>query len=436
MSAAARVPLDPLETRDPQGRERELLAALPRQIALAKEQTAAYAEILRDVAPHAVTCRTTLGAVPVTRKHELLARQRAWAGVDPFGGFSVVGWPRLHSARRARRVFQSPGPMYEPEAYRTDYWRMGRALRAAGFEDGDLVHNSFSYHLTPAGSMLETGANAIGCTVFAAGTGNTEHQLQALVDLAPDGYVGTPSFLRVLLEKADEAKVCVKSLRKALVSGEAFPAALRDWLRGRGIEAYQAYATADVGSIAYETQAREGLVVDEGVLVEIVRPDTGEPVAHGEVGEVVVTTFNPDYPLIRLATGDLSAVLPGACPTGRTNLRLKGWMGRTDQLTKVRGMFVHPSQVADVIRDFPHVRKARLVVAADMARDEMTLQVETHDVPEGLADALVDGLRRITKLRGAVVVMAPGTLPDDGKVIEDRRGAPLLHPFDTRRSHE
>jgi phenylacetate-CoA ligase len=321
----------------------------------------------------------------------------------------------------ARRVYQSPGPIYEPEGGSADYWRIARALRAAGFEAGDLVHNSFSYHLTPGAWMMESGAQALGCTVFPGGVGNTELQLQAMADLRPDAYCGTPSFLRILLEKAAETGVAVPSLKKALVSGEAFPPSLRDWLKERGIEGYQAYATADVGLIAYETAARQGLVVDEGVLVEIVRPGTGDPVPEGEVGEVVVTVLHPEYPLVRFGTGDLSAVLPGPCPTGRTNGRIKGWMGRADQTAKVRGMFVHPSQVAEVLRRHTGISRARLVVAGEMANDRMTLRVEVAGASEGLGEAVASTVRDVTKLRCDVEMVTPGSLPNDGKVIEDAR---------------
>ncbi|MEO7055615.1 MAG: AMP-binding protein, partial [Caldimonas sp.] len=307
------------------------------------------------------------------------------------------------------------------EGARPDYWRMARALFAAGFRAGDLVHNSFSYHFTPAGSMMESSAQAIGCTVFPAGIGQTEQQLQAMAHLRPDAYVGTPSFLKLLLDKADESGVALPSLTKASVGGEAFPAALQDWLHGRGVEAYQSYGTADLGLVAYETPAREGLVLDESVIVEIVRPGTGEPVPDGEVGEVVVTTLNPDYPLIRFGTGDLSAVLPGSCPTGRTNQRIRGWLGRADQSVKVRGMFVHPSQVAEIARRHPEFGRTRLVVEGELADDRMTLHAEVAGSPEGLAERAAQSIRDITKLRGAVVLCEPASLPNDGKVIDDRR---------------
>ena len=412
---------DTLETRDPQQREREVFALLPAQVARAQSQAAAWGEVLAGVQPAQVTDRAALARLPVTRKHELLARQQAQRGSDPFGGFATIGWRGLLAPRGARRVFQSPGPIYEPEGEAADYWRMARAIFAAGFRAGDLIHNSFSYHLTPAGSMMETGAHALGCTVFAGGVGNTELQLQAMTELRPHGYVGTPSFLKIALDKAAESGIQLPSLTKAMVSGEAFPPSLRDWLAERGVQAYQCYATADLGLIAYETPAREGLVLDEGVIVEIVRPGTGDPVPEGEVGELVVTSLNPDYPLIRFGTGDLSAILPGTCPTGRTHARIKGWMGRADQTTKVRGMFVHPSQVAEIVRRHPQVQRARLVVEGEMANDRMTLHCEVPGAPDGLESRLADTIRDVTKLRGAVTLVAPGALPNDGKVIEDAR---------------
>ena len=408
--------MDTLETRAPAEREAALLAALPAQIAHARAASPAFAEILSGIDPAAITSRAALATLPVTRKHELLARQQAQRATDVFGGFSTIGF-----GAAMPRVFSSPGPMYEPEGTRRDYWRMARALYAAGFRAGELVHNSFSYHFVPAGSMMESGAHALGCSVFPGGTGQTEQQVQAMAELRPAGYIGTPSFLKIIVEKAAEMKVALPSVTKALLSAEAFPPSLRDWLAERGIAGYQCYATADLGLIAYETEAREGLVLDEGVIVEIVRPGTGDPVQEGEVGELVVTTLNRDYPLIRFGTGDLSAVLPGACPTGRTNTRIKGWMGRADQTTKVRGMFVHPAQIAEIARRFPEVIKARLVVSGEMANDSMALQVETSSSPEGLDQRIGEAIRDVTKLRGAVELLAPGSLPNDGKVIEDAR---------------
>ena len=412
---------DTLEQRDPARREAALMAALPGHIAHAQQATAAFAEILAGVNTAEINSRAALAGLPVTRKTELLARQQALRAQDPFGGFSAIGWRGLRANKGARRVYQSPGPIYEPEGHGTDYWRMARAIFAAGFRAGDLAHVSFSYHLTPAGAMMESGAHAVGCTTFAGGIGNTELQLQAVVELRPHGYIGTPSFLKILVEKAIETGADIRSLTKASVGGEACPPSLREWLAERGVAAYQSYGTADCGLIAYETSARQGLVVDEGVILEIVRPGTGDVLPDGEVGEVVVTVLNPDYPLVRFGTGDLSAVLAGPCPTGRSNLRIQGWMGRADQTTKVRGMFVHPGQVADVARRHPEVRKARLVVEGEMANDRMTLKVEVQGAPDGLAAAVAASVRDVTKLRAEVVLAAPGSLPNDGKVIEDAR---------------
>jgi phenylacetate-CoA ligase len=402
---------DARETRDPAEREKELLARLPAQIAHAREHTTAFAKLLADVDPATITTREALAALPVTRKSELLELQK---GARPFGGFAAVGW-----GPGCARVFASPGPIYEPEGRRPDYWRLARAFFAAGFREGDLVHNTFSYHMTPAGSMMETAAHALGCTVFPGGVGQTEQQLEAISHLKPVAYTGTPSFLRILIEKADEAGLAVP-FTKAFVSGEAFPPSQRDALAARGIAAFQAYATADIGLIAYETPAREGLVIDEDVLVEIVRPGTGDPVPDGEVGEVVVTTFNPDYPLIRFGTGDLSAVMPGMSPCGRTNRRIKGWMGRADQTTKVKGMFVHPGQIATVLKRHPEVARARLVVDNPDLVDRMTLQCEVPG-SDALREALVNSLREATKLRAEVAFVGAGTLPNDGKVIDDIR---------------
>ena len=404
---------DRLETRDPEQREHEQLAALRRQVAHAKSRAPAFAKILEGVDAEELTTRAALARLPVTRKSDLVELQKA---SQPFGGFAAVRWGE------AARVFASPGPIYEPEGRRADYWRLARALYAAGFRGGNLVHNCFSYHLTPAGSMLETGAQAIGCTVFPGGTGQTELQVQAMSDLRPDGYVGTPSFLKIILEKADELGIALPSLTKALLSGEAFLAAQRDALAARGIRGYQVYASADLGVMAYESPAREGLIVDEGVLVEIVRPGTDDPVAPGEVGEVVVTTlFNPDYPLIRFGTGDLSALLPGVSSCGRTNMRVKGWLGRADQTTKVKGMFVHPAQVAAIVARHREINRARLVVDNPDGNDRMTLHVEVAGSTSSQAEAIVATIRDVTKLRGEVAFLAPGELPNDGKVIDDKR---------------
>ena len=407
---------DALETRSSADREAAQMSALPGQLAHAKQHSAAFADILRDIDVSDISSRAALTRIPVTRKSELLERQKAKRQHDAFGGFSaLVRGPAMS------RIFSSPGPIYEPEGASRDYWRAGRALFAAGFRAGELVHNSFSYHMTPGAFILESGAHAVGCTVFPGGIGQTEQQLEAMVDLKPDAYTGTPSFLRILLEKAAETGTDIRSLRKASVGGEACPPSLTAWFKERGVDVYQTYATADLGLVAYETAAREGLVLDEGVVVEIVRPGTGIPVADGEVGELVVTTLNPAYPLIRFGTGDLSAILPGQCPTGRTAPRIKGWMGRADQTTKIKGMFVHPSQVAEIVRRFPAVKKARLVVSGEMANDQMCLQVEATEVDNGLRDKVAEAIREVTKLRGDVQVVRPGSLPNDGKVIEDAR---------------
>jgi phenylacetate-CoA ligase len=389
------------------------MAALRRQIALAKARAPAFATILRNVDPAAIESRAALTGIPVTRKSDLVLRQK---DSRPFGGLAAV------ARGSAAQVFASPGPIYEPAGRGADWWRLARSLFAAGFRAGDLVHNSYAYHLTPAGAMLESGALALGCTVFPGGTGQTELQLQAMADLRPDGYVGTPSFLRIILDKADEQGVALPHLSKAQVSGEPFPPSLRDALKARGIEGYQVYASADLGSIAYESVAREGLIVDEGVLVEILRPGTGDPVPQGEVGEVVVTTlFNTDYPLIRFGTGDLSAIMPGRSPCGRSNARIKGWMGRADQTTKVKGMFVHPSQVAAVLARHADIVKARLIVDNPDGVDRMMLLCEVRNAHASLVNAIVDSLRDVTKLRGEAALREPGSLPNDGKVIDDTR---------------
>ena len=408
---------DTLETRDPELRERAQLAQLRVQLAYARASTSAYAKLLADVEPAAITSREALARIPVVRKSELVEMQKT---ARPFGGFAASGWGS--ERRRAVLVFASPGPLYEPEGEAADYWRLARALFAAGFRAGDLVHNCFSYHFTPGGAMLESGARALGCTVFRGGVGQTELQVQAMAELRPDGYVGTPSFLKVILEKADEQGVRLPSIRKALLSGEAFPASLREALTARDIAAYQVYATADVGTVAYESEAREGLIIDEGVLVEIVRPGTGDPVAPGEVGEVVVTELaNLDYPLIRFGTGDLSAVMAGVSPCGRSNMRIKGWLGRADQTTKVKGMFVHPSQVAQIASRHAEILKARLVVDTADGTDRMTLHVEIADNRTTSAEAIIASIREITKLRGEIAFHSPGKLPNDGKVIDDKR---------------
>lgn len=427
-----RTHFDALESRDPAQREAALMAALSVQVAHAQRHAGALADSLVGVDAATITSRAALATLPVIRKPELIARQQAAQAQpgsgNPFGGYATIGWRAQGATRRARRVFQSPGPIYEPEGMTRDYWRMARALHAAGLRAGDLAHNSFSYHLTPGGQMAEAGALSLGCTVFPGGVGNTELQLQAMVALRPQAYVGTPSFLKLLVERAAEGGIDIGSLDKALVSGEAFPPSLRDWLTERGIQAYQSYATADVGLIAFETSAREGLVLDESVIVEIVRPGSSEPVpeprpGHApEVGEVVVTTLNPDCPLIRFGTGDLSAVLPGRCPSGRTNTRLRGWLGRADQSAKVRGMFVHASQVAEIKKRHPEIGRARLMIDGEIGNDRMTLHAELPlAAPAALTERVALSLREITKLRGEIVWVQPGQLPNDGKVIEDAR---------------
>ena len=401
---------DALEIRDPQQREQELFGALPDHLDYAMANAPYFGQHLAGIDPRAITSRAALAALPVTRKSDLHDLQKLNM---PFGGLTTVGPGQL------ARLFVSPGPIYDPEGRTADYWGTARVLFAAGFRAGDIVHNTFSYHLTPAGSMFETGAHALGCAVIPAGVGQTEMQLGAIGALRPDVYVGTPSFLKLLLEKADELKTDMSSIRRALVSGEAFLPPVRELLKARGIDASQAYGTADLGMIAYESPARDGLIANENMILEIVRPGTGDPVADGEVGEVVVTTFNRHYPLLRFATGDLTAVLSGISPCGRTNLRIKGWMGRADQTTKVRGLFVHPHQVAEIVKRHPEVVRARLLVSHEDGNDAMRLLCESASALslEGVAVSIRD----VTKLRGEVRAVALGTLPNDGKVIEDLR---------------
>ncbi|MDX1527451.1 MAG: AMP-binding protein [Gammaproteobacteria bacterium] len=403
---------DSLETRDQAEREQAQFATLPRQLENAKKNAPAFATLLEDVNPADVTDREALARLPVMRKSELLERQKA---DPPFGGLAAI------PVAEASRVFTSPGPIYEPEGSGEDYWRLARALFAAGVRKGDLIHNTFSYHFTPAGAMLESGARALGCPVIPAGVGQTELQVQAIAHLKPAAYVGTPSFLNIILEKAAEMKADVSSITKGLVSGEALPPSLRAQLKGRGVDVLQCYASADLGLIAYESEAREGLIIDEGVIVEIARPGTGDPVPEGEVGEVVVTTLTAEYPLIRFGTGDLSAVMPGISPCGRSNMRIKGWMGRADQTTKVKGMFVHPSQIAAVVDRHGQVTRARLVVESINNQDVMTLHCESAEQDADLVKAIASSIREVCKLRGEVKLVAPGSLPNDGKVIEDAR---------------
>ena len=403
---------DALETRAPEMRERSLMAGLPGQIAHAKRSAPGWARILSEVDPAAVTGRAALSRLPVTRKSDLIALQKA---ERPFGGLNAAPVPQLG------RIFVSPGPIYDPEGRGRDWWRAARALFAAGFRSGDLAVNTFAYHFTPAGSMMEAGALALGCTVVPGGTGQTEMQVATIADLRASAYIGTPSFLKLIVEKADELKADIGSLKKAAVGAEYLPAALRAAMSERGIRVLQSYASADLGLIAYESEALEGMILDEGLILEIVRPGTGDTVSDGEVGEVV-TTFNPDYPLVRFGTGDLSAVLPGASPCGRTNTRIRGWMGRADQTTKVKGMFVHPSQVAEILKRHPAVLKARLVVDNPGGSDRMTLHCEVRVAPQpDLARAVAESIREVTKLRGEVAFAKPGELANDGKVIEDAK---------------
>lgn len=403
---------DKLETRDAMTRSLALQMDLPRQIARAKENTTAYADTLSGVDPTSIISQQALAELPVTRKADLIERQ---AANKPFGGMATA------AAGKMRRVYSSPGPIYEPESHAADYWRMGRALHAAGFRAGDLIHNTFSYHFTPAGFMFESGAEAVGCGVFAAGIGQTEMQLAAISDLQPGGYAGTPSFLKILLEKAADTGVDVSSLKRALVSGEALPPSLRATLEAFELTVRQCYATADVGLIAYESDAMDGLIVDENIILELVTPGTGDPVAEGEVGEIVITSFSDAYPLVRFATGDLSKFLAGESPCGRTNLRIAGWMGRADQTTKVKGMFVHPEQIAAVIKKHPQVSKARLVVDSVDANDVMTLHCECAETDDSLAAAIASTVKDLCKLRGEVQLVAIGSLANDGKVIDDVR---------------
>ena len=403
---------DALETRDAEERERDLFARLPGHVAQAKDNAPYFGALLADADARAMTSRAALATLPVTRKSDLVGLQKERL---PFGGLLAV------PASGLARIFSSPGPIYDPEARRPDFWRFARALYAAGIRSGDIVHNCFSYHLTPAGAMFESAAHAMGCAVIPAGVGNTEQQLRTIADVRPTAYSGTPSFLKILLDKGREAGIDISSLARGLVGGEALPPSLRAEIADAGVDVLQCYGTADLGNIAYESPAREGLIVDEEVIVEIVRPGTGEPVADGEVGEVVVTPMVAEYPLIRFATGDLSAILPGVSPCGRTNMRIKGWMGRADQTTKVKGMFVHPEQIAETIARHGEVKKARLVVERIDNLDVMTLKCEAEGAPSGLAGGLIESMQAVCKLRGRVELVSPGSLPNDGKVIEDTR---------------
>jgi phenylacetate-CoA ligase len=403
---------DDLEIRAPEQREVDHFAALPGIIDHAKAEAPYFADLLKDVDGAAVASRAELAALPVTRKSDLLELQKT---SPPLGGVAATPLGRM------ARLFMSPGPICEPQGAAEDYWRFARAMFAAGFRAGDIIHNTFSYHLTPGGFIMDSGARALGCAVIPAGVGQTEQQVQAIATLRPNGFLGTPSFLKILYAKGEELGFDLSSITRASVGGEAVPPSLRGEFKDMGVTVTQGYATADIGLIGYESPAMEGLIVAEGIIVEILRPGTGDPVDEGEVGEVVVTSFSRDYPLIRFGTGDLSAVMPGISPCGRTNMRLKGWMGRADQRTKVKGMFVDPAQVAEVLKRHPEIKKGRLVVDNPDGKDAMTLRVEVEGGGDGLADAIAETTQSVCKVKGAVEIADPGSLANDGKVIDDVR---------------
>jgi phenylacetate-CoA ligase len=403
--------LDDLETRSPEAREADLFARL-RPVLAAALATPGYGERLKGVDPAAVTDRKALASLPILRKADLPALQKA---APPFGGFVTA------SLGSFGRLFTSPGPIFEPEGTGIDPWGAGRGLFAAGFRRGDVVINTFSYHLTPGGFIMDSAARSLGCAVIPAGPGNTEQQMEVILAYRPQAYAGTPDFLKILIEAAEARGVDISCIKRAVVSGAAFPPSLQAWVRERGIDAYQLYATADIGVIAYETGAREGMVLNENLIVEIVRPGTGDPVAEGEVGEIVVTNLDPHHPQIRLALGDLTAVLPGASACGRSNTRIRGWMGRADQTAKIKGMFVRPEQVAEIARRHAEIAKLRLVIGRANELDTMTLRAEIYAEPAGLVDAVSSTLQQVTKLKGAVEILPLGALPNDGKVIADER---------------
>jgi phenylacetate-CoA ligase len=402
---------DALETRDPAAREREQFAALSGVIARAMTAPG-WAKHLTGIDPKQINSRAALATLPVLHKSDISALQKK---NPPFGGLNVT------APGKARRLLMSPGPIFEPEGEGSDWYGTARALFAAGFRPGDVVHNSFAYHLTPGGFIMESGCRALGCAVIPGGVGNTEQQIEAIAHYLPSGYTGTPDFLKILLDTARTSGKNTASFKRALVSGAALPASLREELGQRGIAVLQCYAIAELGVLAYESEAREGMIVNEAVIVEIVRPGTGDPVAEGDVGEVVVTSFNPDYPMIRLGTGDLSALMPGLSPCGRTNMRIKGWMGRADQTAKVKGMFVHPKQIAEVAARHPQLSRLRLVVGREGEQDTMTLMAENNAPDAALEAAVASTLQSVTKLKGMVKLVAPGSLPNDGKVIADER---------------
>jgi phenylacetate-CoA ligase len=402
---------DTLETREPAIREADLFSRLPDVLRQAMAAPA-YAERLGGIDPARVTSRAALARLPVLRKSDLPALHKA---TPPFGGL-ITG-----SAGSFGRLFTSPGPIFEPESIDADPWRGARALFAAGFRPGDVVLNTFSYHLTPGGFIFDTSARVLGCAVIPAGPGNTEAQFELIEAYRPAGYSGTPDFLKILLDAALSAGRDISSIKRALVSGAAFPKSLQDEIKSRGVDAYQAFGTADLGLIAFETPAREGMVVNENLILEIVRPGTGDPVAEGDVGEIVVTSLDPHHPWIRLALGDLTAALPGHSPCGRSNMRIRGWMGRADQTTKVKGMFVRPEQVAEIGKRHPGLGRLRLAVTRERETDVMTLRAECTSPNEALRDEIATTLRAVTKLQGAVDLVTPGSLPNDGKVISDER---------------
>lgn len=400
-------PYGALERRSADARADDLARALPEQIARARS-LAGYGGTLADMSASDIRSVADLAALPVLRKSDLSAAQ---AKNPPFGDYTTK------PAHEFTHVFQSPGPIYEPSSDAPDWWRMGRFLHAVGIGTQDIVQNCFGYHLTPAGAMFESGARAVEATVIPAGTGQTELQVAAARDIGATAYAGTPDYLKVILEKADQMGVSL-GIRKAAVGGGALFPSLRSYYAERGIRCMQCYATADLGNIAYESEAMEGMIVDEGVIVEIVTPGTGNPVPEGEVGEVVVTTLNPDYPLIRFATGDLSAVMKGESPCGRTNMRIKGWMGRADQTTKIKGMFVRPEQVAALVAQHEEITRVRVVASRSGEQDQMTVRIES---PADNSDAYAQSVSQLLKLKGQIEIVAPGSLPKDGLVIEDQR---------------
>ena len=403
---------DALETRDPALREEQQFDELKKQLHNARDHAPAYAAILADVDIASVNDRITLSVIPLTRKSDIAERQ---SELPPLGGYAAVQMDSFYN------VFASPGGIFEPGAARDDYWNFARGLYAAGVRAGDLIHNTFSYHFTPAGLMVDSAARALGCPVFPGGIGQTELQIQVMARLKPRAYCGTPSFLKIILDKAAEMKISVDTLSLGLVGGEALPGSLRTELSDSGVDVVQFYGTADLGMVAYESSAKEGMILEEKVIVEIVRPGTGEPVAEGEVGEIVVTTLSPEYPLIRFATGDLSAFMSGNSPCGRTNRRIKGWMGRADQTAKVRGMFVHPSQVASVVSRHDELLRARLVIGRVDNQDVMTLKCEIENHQESIEQLIEQSVREICKLRADIELCPAGALPNDGVVIEDAR---------------